>query len=81
MDAAVQAEMTIPLDQLEKELLQLPRDVRAHLVDVLSASVEQEVAAAWDEEIQRRQEAFRRGEVEAIPAEEVLAQLRAKLFK
>lgn len=81
MDSTVQAEMTIPLDQLEKDLLQLPRDVRAHLADVLAASVEKEVAAAWDEEIGRRQEAFRRGEIDAIPAEEVLAKLRAKLFK
>jgi hypothetical protein len=80
MDAAAQAEMTIPLDQLEQELLQLPRDMRAHLADVLSASVEKEVAAAWDEEIARRQEAFRRGEIDPIPAEEVLAELRAKLF-
>jgi hypothetical protein len=80
MDTAAQAEMTIPLDQLKRELLQLPRDVRAHLADVLAASVEKEVAAAWDEEIRRRQEVFRRGEIDAIPADEVLAQLRARIL-
>ena len=61
MDPAALAEMAIPLDQLEKDLLQLPRDVRAHLADVLAASVEKEVAAAWDEEAERRHEAFLRG--------------------
>jgi hypothetical protein len=81
MDSAAQAEMTIPVDQLERELLQLPRDVRAHLADVLSASVEKEVAAAWDEEAERRHEAFLRGEIEAIPAEEVMAELRARFLK
>ncbi|HEX8905761.1 MAG TPA: addiction module protein [Longimicrobiaceae bacterium] len=73
--------MTIPLDQLEKELLQLPRDVRARLADVLAESVEKEVAAAWDEEIGRRLDAYERGELKTIPAEEVLAELRARLQK
>ena len=81
MTSALPDAMTISLEQLERDLLQLPREVRAHLADLLAESVEKEVAALWSEEVQRRHEAFLRGEMETIPAEEVMAELRAKLLK
>lgn len=69
------------LEQLEQELLQLPPDVRSRLADVLAESVEREVAAAWGAEADRRYQAYLRGEIEAYPAKEALAELRAKLFR
>ena len=68
------------LEQLEQELLQLPREVRSRLADVLTESVEREVAAVWDAEADRRYQAYLRGEIQAYPAKEALAELKAKLF-
>jgi putative addiction module component (TIGR02574 family) len=38
-----------------------------------------EVERAWEEEIRRRLEEYRAGEVQAIPAAEVFAEARARL--
>jgi hypothetical protein len=81
MDFATLSPMTIPTEQLEQELLQLPREVRARLAEVLVQSVERDVAAAWDAEAERRYQAYLRGEIDAHPAREALAALRAKLPK
>ncbi len=67
-------------EQLEVAALQLPRSERAWLAERLISSLDQdeEIAAAWDEEIRRRLEELDAGLVEEIPAEEVLARLRAR---
>lgn len=58
-----------------------PPQERADLADRLWISVDtpEAVAAAWDAEIERRIAHLDAGEVEAIPFEQVLAELRAKL--
>ncbi len=80
MQTATIAVPEMTLEQLEQELLQLPPDVRSHLADVLAESVEREVAAAWNAEAKRRYEAYLRGEIEAYPLDEALAELRTKLL-
>lgn len=67
-------------EQLEVAALQLPRSERAWLAERLISSLDQdeEIVAAWDEEIRRRLEEYDAGLVKAIPAEEALAQLRAR---
>ena len=60
---------------------QLPRRERESLVDELLASLNEpaaaELDAAWDAEIERRLAAYDRGEIQALPAEEVFARARA----
>ena len=60
--------------------MSLPPEDRARLAESLLESLRQEgiaeVEAAWEKEIQARVAAYRRGEVEAIDAETVLAELR-----
>jgi putative addiction module component (TIGR02574 family) len=78
--------MSRPLEQLEAEVLDLPPSDRARLARRLLASLDdedaedpQEVERAWEEEIRRRLEAYRAGQVQTIPASEVLANARALL--
>jgi putative addiction module component (TIGR02574 family) len=60
---------------------QLPPDERERLVDALLESLNEpavsELDAAWSAEIERRLAAYDRGEVTALPAEEVFARARA----
>lgn len=68
---------------LEAEILKLPRSERArvalHLLDSLeedqSVSSEDVIEHAWIEESVKRLEAYRRGEMKAYPAEEVISDL------
>ena len=59
----------------------LAPDDRSRLVDMLLESLHEapiaEVEAVWDEEVERRLEAYDRGEVHSIDGEEVLAKARA----
>jgi putative addiction module component (TIGR02574 family) len=60
---------------------QLPRQERELLVDELLQSLNEpastELDAAWAAEIERRLAAYDRGELKALPAEDVLAKARA----
>jgi putative addiction module component (TIGR02574 family) len=60
---------------------QLSRDERERLVDALLESLNEpasaELDAAWEAEIERRLVAYDRGDVVAVPAEEVFARARA----
>jgi putative addiction module component (TIGR02574 family) len=68
------------VQELETELLKLSSHERARLAEVLIASLneEDEIAQAWADEAERRYEQLRSGEVEAVPAEDVFARLRAR---
>ena len=59
----------------------VPREERERLVDELLESLNEpastELDAAWAAEIERRLAAYDRGEVQALPAEEVFARARA----
>ena len=77
--------MAVPLKKLEADALELPPHERAELAHRLLISLDEDAAAdlveverAWAEEIQRRVTELDAGTAELIPAEEVLAELRAR---
>lgn len=67
--------------RVEAVALALPREERARLAQRLIESLDDdpEVEEAWAIEIQRRLDSIDRGEVEMIPAEQVLAEARRRL--
>ena len=70
---------------IEQEIRSLPdaekeRLLRA-LLEELDGAPDPDADQAWLEEIQRRSREFDAGLVEAIPAEKVFADLRAKLSR
>ena len=69
------------IQEIEAEILKLPSHERARLAEVLIASLdeEDEIARAWCEEAERRDEELRSGSVKGIPAEEVFARIRSRL--
>jgi putative addiction module component (TIGR02574 family) len=76
--------MSRRLERLEAEALELSTTERAALAHRLIASLDDggeddttEVELAWEAEIQRRLDEYRRGEVRTIPSEEVFAKARA----
>ncbi len=77
--------MSVPLEKVEAEALELPARERALLAHRLIASLDGEgedpadVELAWEEEIHRRVEEYRSGAVQAVPASEVVARARARL--
>jgi putative addiction module component (TIGR02574 family) len=76
-----EATMPSPIEIIEAEAMKLSPSERADLADKLWLSVhsKEEVEAAWDAEIARRIQEMDAGEVEGIPWEAVMAELRAKL--
>ncbi len=74
--------MSVTLEKVTHEALDLPQQQRARLAHALILSIEdepdQDVAAAWDAEIERRVDEIRSGRVKGIPAEDVFAKLRDK---
>ncbi|MDP3225309.1 MAG: addiction module protein, partial [Rubrivivax sp.] len=65
---------------VEAEAMKLTPSERADLADRLwlSVNTRDEVDAAWEAEIARRMQQIDSGEVECIPWETVMAELRAK---
>ena len=70
--------MARPPKEIEQELLNLPQAERARLAHRLIVSLDEEVpydegvAAAWLEEIKRRDAEIESGDAQLIPAEEVM---------
>lgn len=66
--------------ELAERSLALALEDRSRLVAMILATLHEppaaEVAAAWDQEIERHLAAYERGEVETYAAEEVFAQAR-----
>jgi putative addiction module component (TIGR02574 family) len=76
--------MATATDDLLKQVLSLPPSERARLAEQLLESLEppnERNRQLWAEEAERRLEAYERGELEAIPAEEVFAKLRTRFPK
>ena len=73
--------MSVPIEALEAEVLNLPSAERSRLLDRLIASLETDdaVEKAWMVEARRRDDEIESGVVESIPGEVVLARLRAGL--
>lgn len=69
--------MALPIEEIKAEALRLPRAERLRLVEALISSLDQdvEVQHAWREEIDRRLNELRAGEVSTIPANEVFREL------
>ena len=66
--------MNTILDELQAAVLSLPEAERARLAARILASLEDEGAddAAWVPEVRERLAAYRRGEISAVAAEEVI---------
>jgi putative addiction module component (TIGR02574 family) len=73
--------MDIPLEKLESEMLSLPQHERARLAQRLLASLEEDPAVmeAWEEEAERRFQLYLAGEMKGYPADQVIAEARARL--
>lgn len=71
--------MTMPLDALEAEVLNLPPLQRSHLLDRLISSLETDPESqnAWSIEADRRDAELEQGKVAALSGQSVLAKLRA----
>jgi len=72
--------MSLTIDQLEQEAMQLPPASRAQLADKLVESLDSaeidEIQRLWAAEAIRRRDEVRSGRVKPIPGEEVLAEVR-----
>jgi len=70
------------VDELRREALRLDHAQRAKLAHDLLESLddlpESEIEQLWLQEAARRQDAIVAGEVETVPADEVLTQARAR---
>jgi plasmid replication initiation protein len=71
------------LEQLEAEVLALPKDSQAELLARLlghlgqTDEIDRETASIWTEEAELRDRAIDDGEVTSIPADEVFHRIRA----
>lgn len=69
-------------DALATQLLALPPAERAHMAELLLASLEgqdPDAAAAWDSEIARRASELDAGTVRGVPARDVFAAVERRL--
>jgi len=75
--------MASPAEDLESAALALPAAERARLAGRLLASLAEDgqVEEAWAEEIRRRLEAYRNGQIDSVAARQVIAEARAKLAR
>jgi putative addiction module component (TIGR02574 family) len=75
--------MSSQFDDLTKRARALPRGEKAALVrmliDDLDPGQDPDVEKLWLEEAERRYAQYLRGEVEAIPGDEVMAEARKRL--
>jgi putative addiction module component (TIGR02574 family) len=71
-------------EEILEQLLSLPIETRARLAQQLLESLappNERNRKLWAEEVESRLEAYERGELKAIPGEEVFARLREKFPK
>ncbi len=73
--------MTTPAHDLAAEVLDLPAEERARILELLIASFEPKTTAqkAWMELALHRREEVRSGKVVMIPGDEALARVRARI--
>jgi putative addiction module component (TIGR02574 family) len=76
--------MSRTLEQIEDEVLRLPEESRARLMERLlssfqkkAASDEEEIAGAWVAEAERRDDEMSSGREKGLPAQEVFSKLRS----
>ena len=70
-----------PLEDIEAAALQLATADRVHLAERLFASLaeDDEILAAWQEEVERRADAFDSGEIGTVDVDEAIEQTRARI--
>lgn len=71
-------------EEILNQLLSLPLDTRAQLAQRLLESLQppdESNRQLWAEEIESRLDAYERGELHAVPGEEVFARLRERFPK
>ncbi|OYY93742.1 MAG: addiction module component CHP02574 family protein [Hydrogenophilales bacterium 28-61-23] len=77
--------MTLTIEQIAEQALNLPSDARALLADRLVESLDpledETIRAVWMAEARRRLDEVRSGAVKTIPGEEALAQVRRNLSR
>ena len=75
--------MSTNLEVLEAEVLQLAPADRSHLLERLVASLDldPEVEEAWAQEADRREAELESGLVVAVPRDEAIARLRARISR
>jgi putative addiction module component (TIGR02574 family) len=70
-------------EQILQSALSLDPDDRVEIAESLILSLDEkraaEIEAAWAEEIKRRIESIDKGQVELIPADDVMREMRARL--
>jgi putative addiction module component (TIGR02574 family) len=77
--------MTTATAKLADQLLSLPCEDRIYLVDrlleSLNAPSREEIDRVWAEEAERRIDELESGKVQAVPGEQVFAEIRKRLGK
>lgn len=75
--------MSTIFDELEKRARALSREEKADLVRILiedlDASPDPDVEQLWLEEAQRRYDAYRSGQLSALPGDEAMSRARDRL--
>ena len=73
--------MAIPVHDLEAEVLDLPAEDRARMLELLIASFEPKSSSqkAWMDLALRRREEVRSGKVAMVPGDEALARVKARI--
>jgi putative addiction module component (TIGR02574 family) len=68
-------------DSIFEAAMALPSSERIRLTEALRQVLPVELSPEWQAEIQTRLESVRSGEVQPIPAHEVMAAARARFYK
>ncbi|HEX2201686.1 MAG TPA: addiction module protein [Longimicrobium sp.] len=73
--------MAMRFEEVESAALQLPRTERARIAERLIASLDEdaEIEQAWLDEVERRVREVDAGEVQLIPGDQVMDEIRALL--
>src|SRR4030095_2956473 len=75
--------MSTLFDELEKQSRLLSLEERARLahilIEELDSSIDSDVEVLWIAEAQRRYRAYKNGEIESLPGDEVMSRARSRL--
>ena len=75
--------MSAQFDDIEKQARSLPLKEKAALarvlIEALDASIDVDAETLWIDEAQRRYDAYLKGELEALPGDDVMARARNRI--
>ena len=75
--------MSAHFDDIEKQARSLPLKEKAALarvlIEELDASIDADAEKLWLDEAQRRYDAYLKGELEALPGDDVMARARSRV--